>query len=83
MRKGGNGPTWQSWKVYNHEKMGGENYVDPKQTANYVLECQQGAPTLVAGDVKMVLAGAASIRRSGSLRARLGRAIAVIASLLL
>ena len=48
-------PQWQSWKVYDHAKMGGENYVDPQQTANYVLDCPEGAPTLVAGDVKIVI----------------------------
>ena len=48
-------PLWQSWKVYDHAKMGGENFVDPQQPANYVLDCPEGAPTLVAGDVKIVL----------------------------
>mgnify|MGYP002836576352 CR=1 FL=1 len=41
--------------MYDHSKMGGENFVDPQQTANYVLDCPEGAPTLVAGDVKIVI----------------------------
>jgi len=48
-------PQWQSWTVYEHGKSGGDSYAEPQASGNFVLEVPHGAPTLLAGDVKIVI----------------------------